>query len=83
MGTLHLHCDLVMAVSVKEHTIVSLVVLMVSIHMVDFEDVFVSTVVLAIATSAFLLFEQSGSPWRSQRTMPEAGCPIGPVAVKG
>jgi hypothetical protein len=52
-----------MAVSVDEHKIASLVVLMVAIHMVDFEYVRVSKVVLAIATSAFLLFEQSGSPW--------------------
>jgi hypothetical protein len=63
MGTLHLRCDLVMAVSVDEHKIVSLVVLVVSIHVVYFEYVLVSKVVLAIATCAFLLFEQSGSPW--------------------
>ena len=63
MGTLHLCRDLVVAVSVDEHKIVSLNVLMVSIHMVYFEYVLVSKVVLAIATFAFLLFEQSGSPW--------------------
>ena len=63
MGTLHLRCDLVMAVSVNEHKIVSLTVLMVSIHMVYFQYVLVSKVVLAVATFAFLLFEQSGSPW--------------------
>jgi len=52
-----------MAVSVNEHKIVSLTVLMVSIHMVYFQYVLVSKVVLAVATFAFLLFEQSGSSW--------------------
>ena len=63
MGTLHLCGDLVMAMSVNEHKIVSLTILMVSIHMVDFEYVLVSKVLLAVATVAFLLFEQSGSSW--------------------
>jgi hypothetical protein len=68
MGTLHLCGDLVMAVSVDEHKIVFLVVLMVSIHMMDFQYVFLSKVVLAIATATFLLIEQSGFPWGQQRT---------------
>jgi hypothetical protein len=52
-----------MAVSVNEHKVVSLTVLMVSIHMVYFQYVLVSKTVLAVATFAFLLFEQSGSSW--------------------
>ena len=63
MGTLHLCRDLVVAVSVDEHKIVVLVVLMVSVHMVDFQYVFVSKVELAVAASAFLFFEHSGSAW--------------------
>ena len=63
MGTLHLCGDLVMAVSVDEHEVVPLVVLMVSIHMIYFQYVLVSKEKLARATCAFLLFEQSGSSW--------------------
>jgi hypothetical protein len=63
MGTLHLGGDWGMAMSVNEPKIPSLPVLMVSIHMVDFEYVLVSTGVLAVATLAFLLFEPSGSAW--------------------
>jgi hypothetical protein len=51
------------AVSVDEHKIILLVILMISIHMVDFQYVFVSKVELAIAAYAFLLFEHSGSAW--------------------
>ena len=63
MGTLHLCGDLVMAVSVDEHEVVPLVVLMVSIHMMDFQYVLVSKEKRAGATFAFLLSEQSSSPW--------------------
>jgi len=63
MGTQHLGSDLVMAVSVDEHEVIPLAVFMVSIHMVDFQYVLVSNEQLAIATFAFLLFEQSGSAW--------------------
>ena len=63
MGTQHLCSDLVMAVSVDEHEVIPLVVFMVSIHMVDFQYVLVSKEQFAIATFAFLLFEQSGSAW--------------------
>ena len=63
MGTLHLCGDLVMAVSMDEYEVIPLVVLMVSIHMVDFQYVLVSKEQLAVATFAFLLFEQSGSSW--------------------
>ena len=63
MGTQHLCGDLVMAVSVDEHEVIPLVVLMVSIHMMDFQYVLVSKEKLAVATVAFLLSEQSGSPW--------------------
>jgi len=52
-----------MAMSVDEHEVVPLVVLMVSIHMMDFQYVLVSKAKLAVATFAFLLSEQSGSPW--------------------
>ena len=52
-----------MAVSVDEHEVIPLVVFMVFIHMVDFQYVLVSKEQLAIATFAFLLFEQSGSAW--------------------
>jgi hypothetical protein len=52
-----------MAVSVDEHEVVPLVVLMVSIHMMDFQYVLVSKEKLAVATFAFLLSEQSSSPW--------------------
>ena len=55
--------DLVMAVSVDEHEVVPLVVLMVSIHVVYFQYVLVAKEKLAIATFAFLLFEQSGFSW--------------------
>ncbi len=61
MGTLHLCRDLVVAVSVDEHKIVFLIVLMVPIHMVNFQYVFLSKVEFAVAASAFLLFEHSGS----------------------
>jgi hypothetical protein len=63
MGTQHLCSDLVMAVSVEEHEVIPLVVVMVSIHVVDFQYVLVSKEQLAIATFAFLLFEQSGASW--------------------
>ena len=63
MGTQHLCGALVMAVSVDEREVVPLVVLMVSIHMMDFQYVFVSKEKLAVATFAFLLSEQSGSTW--------------------
>ena len=63
MGTLHIRRDLVVAVSVDEHKIILLVILMISIPMVDFQYVFVSKVELAIAAYAFLLFEHSGSAW--------------------
>jgi hypothetical protein len=52
-----------MAVSVDEHEVIPLVVLMVSIHMMDFQYVLVSKEKRAVATFAFLLSEQSGSPW--------------------
>ena len=41
--------------------IVFLIVLMVPIHMVNFQYVFLSKVEFAVAASAFLLFEHSGS----------------------
>jgi hypothetical protein len=63
MGTLHLCRDLVVAVSVDEYKIVFLVILMVSIHMVNFQYVFLSKVEFAVAASAFLLFEHAGSAW--------------------
>jgi hypothetical protein len=63
MGALRLCGDLVMAVSMNEHKVVPLVILMVSIHMVDFQYVLVSKEKLAVATFAFLLLEQSGSSW--------------------
>ena len=63
MGTLHLCGDLVMAVSVDEHQVVPFIVLVISIHMMDFQYVLVSKEKLAVATFALLLFEQSGSPW--------------------
>ena len=63
MGTLHLCGDLVMAVSVDEHQVVPFIVLVISIHMMDFQYVLVSKEKLAVATFAFLLFEQSGSAW--------------------
>jgi hypothetical protein len=37
MGTLHLCGDLVMAVSVDEHQVVPFIVLVISIHMMDFQ----------------------------------------------
>ena len=55
--------DLVMAVSVDEHEVIPLAVFMVSIHMVDFQHVLVSKEKFAVATFAFLHFEQSGSAW--------------------
>ncbi len=67
MGTLHLYRDLVVAVSMDEHKIGVFVVLMVSVHMVDFQYVFVSKTELAVAASAFLLFEHSGSAWGLER----------------
>jgi hypothetical protein len=63
MGTLHIRRDLVVAVTMDEHKIAFLMVLMISIHVVDFQYVFVSKVELTIAASAFLLFEHSGSAW--------------------
>jgi hypothetical protein len=63
MGTLHLCGNLVMAVSVYEHKVIPLMVLMVPIHMMDFDYVFVSKVELAIATDAFLLSEQPCFLW--------------------
>jgi hypothetical protein len=55
--------DLIVAVSVDEHKIAFLIVLMISIHVVDFQYVFLSKVELAVAACAFLLFEYAGSAW--------------------
>src|SRR5262249_10650490 len=56
-GTQHLCSDLVMTVSVVEHEVVPLVVLMVTIQMVYFQYVLVPKEKLATATLAFLLFK--------------------------
>ena len=63
MDTLLCVVTLVMAVAVDEHKIVLLIVLMVSIHMVNFHDVFLSEVKFAIAAFAILPFEHSGFAW--------------------
>lgn len=83
MGTSHLRGHLVMAVSMDEQKIAFLTIRMVSIHMMDLSYVLLSQVELAIAACAFLLCEQSGSPWGEYRTAPEPGCPVGPVSIIG
>ena len=70
MGTLLFAVALVMAVSMDEHKVIFLVILVVSIHMMDFEYVLVSEAELAVATSSLLLSEHAGCAWREQRTVP-------------
>jgi hypothetical protein len=82
MGTLHLRRDLVVAVTMDEHKIVVLVILMVSIYVVNLYDVLVFEVVLTVAARALLLFEQPGFAWGEQRIATQPCAPVCPISVK-